>query len=441
MTRADRPSRPTISRRHFLALSGGLVLAGCAGATDRRATGAVPPGTAATSTVAPGTSVPTTVTTVDVAPEAVPDGRVLVLVELAGGNDAVNTLVPLAGAAAGSYHDLRPTLALPDGAAVALGDGYGVHPSLAPLTGLSGRLATVAGIGFPDPDRSHFVSFDRWWRADRVDEPMGWLGRWLDTLPADALGPLGATAVGKGSPVLRATTAPSTTVASASAFALPDLLGADGVDGFAAGGQAGDPVLDAARRAWQSTDAAVAEFAPIAAASLAQDATAGDGDAAVIAATTGFQEGLALAAEIVTGDVGARVVVVSVGGFDTHSRQSDTHAALLGDLALGIEQFWATIDGAGISDRVLMMTQSEFGRRVAENGSEGTDHGAAGVSFVLGDAVTAGIHGVLDLTDLLDGDVRPVHDPRAMFTVALDWLGGDVERILGKRYEDLDLLT
>lgn len=94
-----------------------------------------------------------------------------------------------------------------------------------------------------------------------------------------------------------------------------------------------------------------------------------------------------------------------------------------------------------MADRVLMMTQSEFGRRVAQNGSDGSDHGAAGVSFVLGEGVATGIHGVLDLTDLRDGDVRPVHDPRALFTVALDWLGGDVERILGERHEGLDLLV
>jgi uncharacterized protein (DUF1501 family) len=440
MTRSDRLSRPTISRRHFLALSGGIVLAGCAGTTDRRATtGAATTGTVPSSTVP--SSVPTTVTTVDVAPDVVPDGRVLVLVELAGGNDAVNTLVPMAGAAAGAYRDLRPTLGLDEGVPVALGDGYGLHPSLAPLTGLSSRLATVAGIGFSDPDRSHFVSFDRWWRADRVDESMGWLGRWLDTLPSDALGPLGATAVGRGSPVLRATSSSSTTIADASAFALPHLIGANMVSGFSTGGSAGDPVLDAARHAWRSTNAAVAEFARVAAASVAEEPVDGYVDEMAIAATTGFQSGLSLAAEIVTGDVGARVVVVSVGGFDTHSRQLDTHAALLADLAVGIERFWAAIDAAGLSDRVLMMTQSEFGRRVAENGSEGTDHGAAGVSFVLGNAVATGIHGILDLTGLLDGDVRPVHDPRALFTVALDWLGGDAERILGQRHEGLPLLA
>jgi uncharacterized protein (DUF1501 family) len=369
---------------------------------------------------------------------------VLVVVELAGGNDAVNTLVPLTGPSASAYRDLRPTLALDPVTLVALGPdhpSHGLHPSLAPLACLSERLATVAGIGFADPDRSHFVSFDRWWRADRVDQPTGWIGRWLDTLPEDALAPLGATAVGRGSPVLRAATASSTTVASAAAFSLPDLLGADAVTGFAAGGAVADPVLGAAQAAWAATSAAVDEFAPIAAATADDDAAGGYGDDTALPATTGFQQGLTLAAQIVIGDVGARVVVVSVGGFDTHSRQLDTHAALLADLAAGIEQFWAVVDAAGIGDRVLMMTQSEFGRRVAENGSAGTDHGAAGVSFVLGDAVATGLHGALDLTDLVNGDVRPVHDPRAMFTVALDWLGGDVERVLGERYDGLPLLV
>lgn len=436
MTRhADSPELPPglITRRRFLVVAGGAIVAGCAGAGD---SGTTERAATASSPATPPTTAPTpaTVTTVDVAPDVVPDGRVLVIVELAGGNDAVNTLVPLTGSSMAVYRDLRPSLALAETELVALGtSGHGLHPSLAPLTAIEGRMATIPGIGFSDPDRSHFVSFDRWWRADRLGESEGWLGRWLDTLPAESLGALGATAIGKGSPVLRRATAPTTVIAEPAAFVFPDDMGS-GLAAFAEGAPSGDPVLDAARTAWGSTVDAVGQFAPVGASA---DARAGVDDAT----GSGFGDGLQLAAELVVGDVGARVIVVSVGGFDTHSNQLDTHAALLADLAEGITRFWATVDAADLGDRVLLVTQSEFGRRVAENGSAGCDHGAAGVSFAIGSSIVPGLHGAVDLTGLLDGDVRPTTDPRALFTVALDWLGGDVERILGRRYDDLDLLV
>ncbi len=435
MTRhADSPKLPPglITRRRFLTVAGGAIVAGCAGTsesgtTERSATTsgpATPPATVPT---------PTTVTTVDVAPDVVPDGRVLVVVELAGGNDAVNTLVPLTGPSVGVYREQRPSLALAEADLVALGtSGHGLHPSLAPLTAFEGRTATIPGIGFSDPDRSHFVSFDRWWRADRLDESEGWLGRWLDTLPAESLGALGATAIGKGSPVLRRAAGPTTVIAEPDAFVFPGDMGG-GLAAFAEDAPSGDPVLDAARTAWGSTVDAVGQFAPVAASAEAHGGI-DDGTG------SGFGDGLQLAAELVVGDVGARVIVVSVGGFDTHSNQLDTHAALLADLADGITRFWATVDAADRGDQVLLITQSEFGRRVAENGSAGCDHGAAGVSFAMGSSIVPGLHGAVDLTGLLDGDVRPATDPRALFTVALDWLGGDVERVLGRRYDDLELL-
>ena len=222
-------------------------------------------------------------------------------------------------------------------------------------------------------------------------------------------------------------------IAEPDAFVFPGRLGS-GLAAFAGDSASGDPVLDAARQAWGSTVDAVGQFARVA---TSTDGPGGDD----YGAASGFAVGMQLAAELVVGDVGARVIVVSVGGFDTHSNQVETHAALLADLADGLQQFWATVDAADRGDQVLLITQSEFGRRVAENGSAGCDHGAAGVSFAMGSSIVPGLHGAVDLTDLLDGDVRPTTDPRALFTVALDWLGGDVERVLGRRYDDLDLLV
>ena len=137
--------------------------------------------------------------------------------------------------------------------------------------------------------------------------------------------------------------------------------------------------------------------------------------------------GLALAARLLTADPATQIVVVSAGGFDTHSGQADTQQRLLADLAGGVTQFFDTV-----KLDVLLVTTSEFGRRVQENGSGGTDHGAGNVSFVAGPGVQGGVVGEVDLTDLLDGDVRPTVDPRTMYTACLDWIGADVTAVLGQ---------
>ena len=150
--------------------------------------------------------------------------------------------------------------------------------------------------------------------------------------------------------------------------------------------------------------------------------------------------GLDLAARLVTGNVGARIVVVSVGGFDTHSNQLSVQDTLLDDLAKGIDGFMQKIAAAGVTDKTLLVTTSEFGRRVIENASGGFDHGAGGMSMMLGGGVVGGIQSAVDLGNQLDGDVRPSLDPRTMYTACLDWLGLDPVAALGKRYDEVKLL-
>ena len=440
-----------ISRRRFLALSGGLLASGCA--ATRSADPALPSSPSfpsspsspsASATPAPLTATPTTtpgvVTTVSTPPElasaALVDQPVLVLVELRGGNDAVNTLPPLTGA----YRDLRPTLSLAEGeilTSTALAR-HGLHPSLSPLLPFaeSGRMATLAGIGFDDPNRSHFVSMDRWARADRLDDSLGWLGRWLDMLP-DELTCLGATSLGAVGEVAIGASQRATVIDDVTAFTFPSTLSNATIRTL--GEQpSNDPIVAAAQRAFVNSVGAIEEFDEIADAVRARTPER-DGDALGVQSGA-YTTGLAVAAEMILGDVGTRVVTISVNGFDTHSDQLETHAALLADLANGLSQFWATLDDAGASNRVLLATTSEFGRRVAQNASEGCDHGAAGVSFLMGNAVNGALFGALDTGDLFDGDLRPQLDPRLMFTACLDWLGGDVDQILGKRYEDIALL-
>ena len=429
----------TISRRRFLALTGGLLATGCSASREPEALIPAPTtiGDATTTT----STVPGVVTSVSSTEPGPAGSNVLVLVELRGGNDAVNTLPPLTGA----YRDLRPTIALPEGDIVVSDhfEGHGLHPLLGPLIDLAdaGRLATLAGIGFADPDRSHFVSLDRWARADRMDEGFGWLGRWIDTLP-DALPSLGATALGGTGDVLIGAHGPGTVIDGVDAFAYPTLISNGSIRTLGddvAVGAATDPVLAAARRAFVDAVGATEEFDAIADAVRSRVPAREPGD---LGPPTGaFTTGLAVAAEMIVGDVGTRVVSISVNGFDTHSDQLDQHGDLLRDLAHGLTRFWSTLDDADAADRVLVATTSEFGRRVAENASNGSDHGAAGVSFVMGDAVVPGLSGALDTSDLLDGDLRPQIDPRTLITACLDWLGADVEQVLGRRHDDVAIIA
>lgn len=444
-----------ISRRRFLALSGGLLASGCtADSAGQIGTGT---GTATGTTVssADGSTTTTTtstgavVTTVSAPAELVPDDRVLVIVEMNGGNDAVNTLIPDLG----SYRDLRPTVQIPEAEIIRLDAiaGHGLHPALAALVPLfdAGRVATIAGVGFSDPDRSHFISTDRWHRADQMDSTLGWMGRWLDTLPAD-LPALGATALGSPGHILDGATRRGSSIDSVDAFAFPaDLSNAD-IRALASE-ISDDPLIAAAQMAFAASVGAVEEFDTIADAVRASNAAAGgardgrardDGDDGGYVPSGGpFSSGLAVAAELISSDVGTRVVTVSGGGFDTHSGQLELHEQLLGDLADGLAAFWTTLDASGHSDRVLLMTTSEFGRRVPENGSLGCDHGSASVAFVMGNGVNPGLTGSIDTDNLVDDDLQPQFDPRTMFTTCLDWLGGDVERILGERHDELDLLA
>ncbi|MDO8363617.1 MAG: DUF1501 domain-containing protein [Actinomycetota bacterium] len=430
----------TLSRRTLLRLGGGAVVVVGLGACDRSASvggtpaDSSPPGdgTGAATTLpsagpAPATTVPATVPAFG--------GKRLVLVQLNGGNDLLNSLPPTDG----RYRDLRPTLAIPEAEVVGLTGlaDAGLHPSLAPLGALwdVGGLALVRGIGFEVPNRSHFVSMDRWWTADELSAA-GWVGRVLDGVPGRP-SPLFATALGAGAPVLVGRTAQPTVITSPGSFRWVDLQ-PEWIAGLAvtegAGTSPDGDLRAAAREAFQRTLRAVADFADITGGSeTADDLPEREGGATIA-------DGLAVAAQLLTSDVGAQVVVVSAGGFDTHANQLPVHAGLLADLAAGLVTFQAAIDAAGLTDEVLLVATSEFGRRAGENGSGGCDHGAGGLALALGGQVRGGIYGDIDLGDLLDGDVRPTVAPQALFTRCLDWLGADAAQVLGARDDALDLL-
>jgi uncharacterized protein (DUF1501 family) len=416
-----------VSRRKFLIGGGGLLAAGALGggtwAWSRD------DGTSSTGAASPATSSSTSSST---SPATSGGDHVLVVVQLSGGNDALNTLVPLDG----RYHDARPSLGVADEGLVALPGltNYGLHPSFASWKDLlaAGQVAALAGIGFEHPDRSHFVALADWWAGagDRQGSA-GWLGRYLDATSSGHDAPLRAVALGGGSPALTAERSVATVVNEVSGFVLRAPRAADRsslvqawkglAPAHAAAGDAVDTFqhLDVGGRG-ASDDVAVAK--------------GGGGREGELAGL------LAVAAALVRDEPAVRVVQVMGGGFDTHAAQADTQARLLADLADGVAGFFTTLAQAGHAGRVMLVTVSEFGRRVAENGSGGTDHGKAGVQFVVGPAVKGGVYGQYDLGSLDDGDLPPRVDPGSLYTLALDWLGAPAEEILGRRFDTLGVV-
>jgi uncharacterized protein (DUF1501 family) len=420
-----------ISRRTLLTGTAGVVLGGgtlsaiLLGCDDSEGGGAA----TVVTTIAPTPT--TTVTAITPEPSVAPAGdapadNVLVVLQLSGGNDALDTLVPLQGA----YHDLRPTLGQVDAELIPIPGttAFGLHPALAPLRPLldAGRVGIVAGIGFERPDRSHFQALDMWWTGTPgAASTTGWLGRWLDATTTAPAATLRSVALGNGVPALRAATVESVVVIDPARFAIdatPQLTGA-----WAALGPGYAEALAATRT-----------FARI------QTPIADQPDGGAAAGATGdIAAALLVAAALIAAEPATRLVHVSVTGFDTHAAESSRHTALLGDLATGLAGFQSALSASGDATRTLLVTTSEFGRRAAENGSGGTDHGKAGVQFVVGSPVTAlGVHGQMDLTDLDDGDLRPVIDPRSMYATALDWVGPTAvtDHVLGASFDRLPFL-
>ncbi len=384
--------------------------------------------------------------------------KVLVVVQLSGGNDGLNTVVPVTG----RYHDLRPTLGLADADLVALDGlaGYGLHPSLAALAPVwaAGELAVVSGIGYPDNTRSHFTALDSWWTATPGQpSTTGWLGRWLDaTAPDGEPDPLRAVTIGRGSPALRADRSPSTAIIDPSGFALATPRGVD-ADGLAAAflGCAtpvtGQDLRAAAQRSVTTTfdvlgRVADADLGTVGPAFQRPAPTGGGGGGGGGAEVAGeyvagdVTTGLSAAANLIGHDLGTRVILVDAGGFDTHANQADTHQRLLADVGGGVAAFQRAVEASGRADDVVLVTTSEFGRRASENGS-GTDHGNGGTSFVVGPGVRGALVGSPDLANLDDqGDVTSAIDVRSLYAAALAWLGGPTDEVLGKTYDTYDLL-
>ena len=319
-----------------------------------------------------------------------------------------------------------------------------MHPSLAPIATLwnSGLMTALEGVGLKDQSRSHFKAMDTWWSATPgAASQTGWLGRWLDaTENAAAPNPLRAIALGGGSPALVGVRALPTVVLSPAEFSIRTPRGCDAktlTEAFLATAQplvAGNDVFAAAQQSFPDTLEAIEVLQKVRTQASGQSATVRNG-------AQGATALLQSAAGIVEQGIGTQVILVAVNGFDTHADQLDRHSTLLADVGEGIAEFVSRIQNAGKADDVLLITTSEFGRRVAENASVGTDHGNGNVAFVVGAGINGGkVVGDLGLGALVDGDLPVSIDTRSLYSVALDWLGGPTDAVLGGNFDRYGIL-
>ncbi len=369
--------------------------------------------------------------------------RVFVLINLSGGNDGLNTVIPVDD---NHYYQSRPSIAIQKSNTLPITDGLGLHSSMTNVKSLfdAGQCAIVQSVGYPMQDRSHFRSTDIWNTASDSEVVLhtGWIGRYLeanhpeypDTLP----------------------TAPFAMQISASATLA--LQGEKGGMGMA---------IDNPDRFYNLANGLTVPPEPLPTTlagpelKFVRDVIAQSNrysseiHTAMIGGSTNAQydnsslaSQLKVVARLINGGLKTGIYIVSLGGFDTHYGQTPQHAQLLATLSNAVKAFLDDVNGAGNGDRVACMTYSEFGRRVNENGSAGTDHGAASPQFVFGKNVLGGkvLGGAQNLVDLDDrGDIKYVNDFRQIYASVLqDWLGfskTDTDRVLGKSFAKLPLFT
>ncbi|PYJ08585.1 MAG: hypothetical protein DME25_01110 [Verrucomicrobia bacterium] len=390
------------------------------------------------------------------------DANILVVLQMAGGNDGLNTVVPYAS---DHYHRARPRLGLQDKQVLKLNDQLGLHENLRGFKDLydAGQLSIIQGVGYPNPNRSHFRSTEIWQTASGADqiESYGWLGRYFDNT-CSGCDPTVAVSVGRQMPQAFAAKNPKgVSLESPQSYRfIPPGKARSSEQSSAeesfrklnepeagmtedSGGTVSaihgparhtGSALDFIERT--SLDAQVSSDKIRAIASRVENGTSYP--------TSQLGNALKLVAKLIGGGLPTRIFYVSQGGYDTHTNQTGTHERLLKDLGDSVKAFVDDMKSQGNLSRVLVMTFSEFGRRVSENASSGTDHGAAAPMFVIGNKVKAGLLGQypsLAPGDLFQGDLKYHVDFRCVYAgVLTGWLKTRSEPILGKNLAPLQLV-
>jgi uncharacterized protein (DUF1501 family) len=395
------------------------------------------------------------------ASDPLPSGQgILVLLTMYGGNDGLNTVIPAADPA---YQKARPDLAYQPNEVLNLGDGLGLNPSMSAMHGLwqSGKLAIVRGVGYPQPNHSHFVSMDIWQTASPTDPgTSGWLGRWLDAQPDDKMRALRAVSLGGVLPPLLAGVKTAGSALPLGPFRLPkgsaetalQALGdpsnqdcpnaayaaSDTADLFTVANAFSSSLTAGARTAPASASPAAASTATSAPASAAAPGTT----KTKAAAGGALAQQLDIVASCIESAVPTRVYAVSLGGFDTHSAEKGTQGTLLGQVSDAIGAFQQRMSASPRGKDVVLLAYSEFGRRVTANANDGTDHGTAGPVFAVGESVRGGFVGEQpSLTDLDAGDLKFHTDFRSVYATVLERaLGADSGSVLGGSFPTLAFL-
>jgi uncharacterized protein (DUF1501 family) len=365
---------------------------------------------------------------------------ILVVIQLAGGNDGLNTIVPYGS---DLYYQDRPTIGVPRDKVIPIDNMVGFNPNLSGLKSLydKGKVAILEDVGYPNSSRSHFEGSQIWETADTTTtQSTGWLGRWLDASLSSNSSPLSAIAIGAQLPMtLLARSAPVTAIQSVDTFK------------FLVDHTNSQLILSAYDRMYGPADNSLPPYMGIIRAGGA-DAATGVADLQAVntkytpslkypATTLGLE--LQFVAQMIMANLGTRVFHVSLGGFDDHVAEVNTHANLLKQFGDAVNAFYTDMEAQGKADQVVMMTFSEFGRRVKQNAGLGTDHGTASPLFVMGGKVKGGYFGTdPSLTNLdSNGDLLFGIDFRSVYATILDrWLNTNPDTILGGSFERLGFL-
>ncbi len=373
-------------------------------------------------------------------PRPLPAGTpILVIVTLNGGNDGLNTVVPYLDPL---YKSLRPRLAYKEDQVLPIGDGLALNGS---MTGFktfwdSKQLAIVRGVGYPNPDRSHFSSMASWHSASRTPIKTGWVGRWLETQPEN---PFLAISLGSTMPPLFQGEKRSGTVLPLSGLRTPSGMLAKDYANTSKKTKLDGQLSATAARSMRDLFTVADIVSPI----LKNPAPPAADLPTVIGGNAGGESNLGaqldVAAKLIAAGVPTRVWSVSLGGFDTHANELSAQSLLLGTVSNSISKFMSQMRTIGRSRDVTIMVYSEFGRRVRANASDGTDHGTSGPVFIIGERVVGGFHGEQPpLNQLKDGDLAVTTDFRSVYGSVIEGvLYTPVDRVISGWNDRLALFT